>query len=308
MMLTQSLVDFERELFMSVPKKFEAARPLPPKAKASPPSASPKRQKSSGVGLLSGVVSNQGERIGVYGSGGIGKTELVASMEKVGIKTLFIDLDEGTLGLEVNRVADSEGNLISTFEAVREVLQNKELISQFDAVVIDTFTKLEELIGKYVIETVPHEKLGKKINSLEDYGFGKGLVHVFEKSLLVLSDLDNIARSGKHVVLICHQTAEKVPSAESDDYLEYQPRLQSPSKTAKLRERVFEWCNHFFRVDHDRFVQDGKVEKSDSRAIHTVRSTTAWAKHRTLGSGREIPDVIEYKKGSFDIWKVMFGE
>ena len=119
---------------MSVPKKFApSARPLPPKTSRSSPAKSREREsspsRSSGISLVSGVVSNQGERIGVYGSGGIGKTELVASMEKVGIKTLFIDLDEGTLGLEVSRVADSDGNLISSFEAVREVLQNKDLIS-----------------------------------------------------------------------------------------------------------------------------------------------------------------------------------
>ena len=265
-----------------------------------------KKTAVTGLNLVAGVVANQGERIGIYGSGGIGKTELVASLEKVGIKTLFIDLDEGTLGLEVSRVADDQGNLIGSFEAVMSVLKNQEIIDQFDCVVIDTFTKMEELIARHVIDTVPHEK-GKPIRSLEDYGFGKGLVHVFEAGLRVLGQLDAIARQGKHVVLICHQTAEKVPSAESDDYLEYQPRLQSPSKTAKLRERVFEWTNHFFRIDHDRFVEDGKAEKGNSRSIHTVRSTTAWAKHRTLGSGREIPDRINYDKGSYELWEIMFG-
>lgn len=290
---------------MSVPaSKFEKRRFNKP---SSPPKQAAPAAKPAKINLVSGVVTNQGERIGIYGSGGIGKTELVASLENVGIKTLFIDLDEGTLGLAVNRVADEEGNMIRTFNAVRSVLQDPVIVDQFDCIVIDTFTKLEELIAKHVIENVPHEK-GKVVRSLEDYGFGKGLVHVFEHALLILQDLDNLARIGKHVVLVCHQTAEKVPSAESDDYLEYQPRLQSPSKTAKLRERVFEWCNHFFRVDHDRYVEDGKAEKGNSRSIHTVRSTTAWAKHRTLGSGREIPDRIDYDRGSYELWQIMFGD
>ena len=183
-------------------------------------------------------MADQGERIGLYGSGGIGKTELAASLSAVGIEPLFIDLDQGSMGLDVARaVSGDDEHLTRTFSEVRGVLQNHELIRQFGAVVIDTFTTLEDRIREHVIATIPHEK-GKTITSIEDYGFGKGLSHIFDQSLLVLADLEAISRLGIHVVVICHQVSEKVPSVESEDFLEYQPRLQSPGKTAKLRELV----------------------------------------------------------------------
>lgn len=274
-----------------------------------PKSASPKgKHESPSVGeplkIKKGRVKGQGERIGIYGSGGIGKTELAAGLKVVGINPIFIDLDSGSSGLDVDRIGYGD-NL--SFQDIRSFLQADYWHGDYGAVVIDTFTALEEIIAEHVIEFVPHEKATKTINNLEDYGWGKGQVHVFEHALLVLQDLDALARKGIHVIIICHQVAERVPSAESEDYLEYQPRMQSPNKTAKIRERVFEWTNHFFRVDHDRAVTDGKAIKADSRSIFTVRNTTSWAKHRTLASGKQMPDRVDYEKGSVELWKIMFG-
>lgn len=289
---------------MSTAPKSVASRPAKKYAEGNRPQAA---RTPAVSGVVKGVVSNQGERIGIYGSGGIGKTELASSLAKVGIDPLFIDLDQGSMGLDVARAVSGEDQqLTRTYQEVRDVLQNHELISQFGAVVIDTFTTLEDRIRDHVIATVPHEK-GKKISSIEDYGFGKGLSHVFDQALLILSDLEAICRLGVHVVVICHQVSEKVPSVESEDFLEYQPRLQSPAKTAKLRERMFEWCNHFFRVDFDRFVDGGKVASTNKRSIHTVKTTTAWAKHRTMPNGRQFPELIDFEKGSFDLWDIMFG-
>jgi hypothetical protein len=280
------------------------ARPARPKA-ASPGSKTVQKVAS---GVVRGVVASQGERIGIYGSGGIGKTELAASLSNVGIEPLFIDLDQGSMGLDVARaVSGDDQHLTRTFAEVRSVLQNHELISQFGAVVIDTFTTLEDRVRDHVIATIPHEK-GKPISSIEDYGFGKGLSHVFDQSLLVLADLEAICRLGVHVVVICHQVSEKVPSVESEDFLEYQPRLQSPGKTAKLRERMFEWCNHFFRVDFDRYVEGGKVATTNKRSINTVKTTTAWAKHRTMPNGNEFAATIPFDKGTYELWTTMFGE
>jgi hypothetical protein len=290
------------------------AAPLP--SKTIPPAIRPKTAGSSGTqsnaiqtAIKRGRVQNMGEKIGIYGPGGEGKTELVANVAQVGIDPLFIDLDQGSLGLDVARsIAGDDAHLVRTFQEVRAALHNHEMISQFGMVVIDTFSALEDVIRDFVIETIPHEKGIKKISSIEDYGFGKGLIHCFEQGLLILQDLDAISRMGVHVCVICHQTAERVPSADSEDFLEYQPRLQSPPKAGKLRERVFEWTNHFFRIDHDRYVKDGKAAAGDSRSIHTVRSTTAWAKHRKMANGAELPEVIPFPKGSVELWERMFRE
>lgn len=278
----------------------QKSAPAPPGQKEGQATVS---RKSTGVSR--GTMS-QGEKIGIYGPGGIGKTELVASLKNVGVDPLFIDLDQGTMGLDVARAVTGDDDLVYDFADIRAALQNRELTDQFDAVVIDTFSALEDRCREWVIENVPHEKRDRRINRIEDYGFGKGLTHIFETALLVLQDLDVLVRRGKHVVVVCHQCTEKVPSADVDEYLEYQPRLQSPPKTGKLRERVFEWSNHFFRIDHDRNVVDGRAATGDVRTIHTVRTTTAWAKHRTMSNGNEFPDTLPYTKGSYELWEIMF--
>ena len=279
---------------------------LPP-----PPSAPPRRKRQEKVEAAEVSFSSQplasGSKIGVYGPGGEGKTTLCAGISQVGIKPVLIDLDKGSSGLtEIARAMNSDGSLCSTFSEVRAALQSPAIL-EFDCVIIDTLSALEERAREHVIATVPHEKSGRPINSLEDYGFGKGYVHLYEQMLLILSDLDALVEKGKHIILICHQVAERAPSATSEDYLEYQPRLQSPPKTGKVRERVFEFCDHFFRLDQDRVVTDGKAMNTDSRAIYTTRSATSWAKHRALPNGREIPDVIPFPKGSVEIWKLLFG-
>ncbi len=297
---------------MGTPQPETAKPSKPGKGKPAPaPAASgaPNTSVTAGeTGFSRGRII-QGERIGIYGPGGIGKTELVASLQDLGIEPLFIDLDQGSLGLDVAR-STVNGELVHSFEQVRTVLQNVDAIAaeNFGAVVIDTFSALEDMTRDWVLANVPHEKNGKAINRIEDYGFGKGYQHIFETALLVLQDLDAICRRGIHAVVICHQSADKVPSAETEDFLEYQPRLQSPPKMGKLRERVFEWCNHFFRVDHDRSVEDGKADKGDVRTIHTIRTTTAWAKHRTMPNDREFPETIHYPKGGTELWEIMFGD
>lgn len=277
-----------------------------PNSTAPKSSGSLPKKSASSLKIQTGAVVSEGQRIGIYGSGGIGKTELAANLIKVGVRPLFVDLDKGTFGLNVARVSCAEDGEALSFESIRSLLQSDDWLNDYDAVVIDTFTALEEVIARHVLDNVPCDNKGKKASSLEDFSFGKGLIHVFEHALLILQDLDQLARKGKHIVLICHQVAERVPSADSEDYLEYQPRLQSPNKTAKTRERVFEWCNHFFRLDHDRAVFDGKAANGDARSIFCSRTTTAWAKHRTLSNGQQIPERLDYEKGSFEIWSIIF--
>jgi len=288
------------------PTRAPERAPAKPAPGASHSSGTNAHKEARPLGVSSGPMQGVGDRIGIYGPGGIGKTELVASLTDVGIQPYFIDLDCGTLGLDVSRAMCGDC-LVQTFEDVRDTLHSYDMLDPFGAVAIDTMTVLEERASSWVIENIPHEK-GKPIQRIDDYGFGKGYTHIFEAVTLVLQDLDTLCRRGKHAIVVCHQCAEKAPSAQSDDYLEYQPRLQSPPKMGKVRERVFEWTNHFFRIDHDRFVKDGKAKAGDVRTIHTVRSTTFWAKHRTLSHGTELPDTIPFLKGDASLWKLLFNK
>jgi len=81
---------------------------------------------------------------------------------------------------------------------------------------------------------------GVAIRRLEDYGFGKGCQHVYETFLPLLSDLDQHVRAGRNVALILHDCTATVPNPKGEDYIRWEPRLQSPaSGKASIRLRGF---------------------------------------------------------------------
>lgn len=274
------------------------SKPLPP-----PPAAPTSRAKTAAAnpvsdrvfGIKSGV-TKAAHKIVIYGPGGVGKSELASHLDQVEIHPLFFDLEQGTEFLDVDRVQgiESYGDLLTA-------LRSETLCEAAGAVVVDSGTKAEEMALAYTLETVAHEK-GHYVNSIEGYGYGKGFTHVYESFLLLLQELDRHARAGRHVVMICHDSTEKVPNPAGEDWLQYQPRLQSPPKYGKTRERVKEWCDHLLYIGFDVSVnRDGKGTGGGSRTIYTAETPTAWAKSRSLP---ETP--IIYEKGSADIWRQMF--
>jgi hypothetical protein len=236
-----------------------------------------------------------GEKVVVYGTGGIGKSELCSLLEKAGFPTLFIDPEESTKKLDVARVVPT------TWDEARSVLHDMDLIRQYKAIVFDSFTKGEELAVAWTKANIQTEK-GKYVRRLEDYGFGKGFTHVFETFLTLLGDLDAIARMGIHVIATCHDVVETVPNPDGENFLQYQPRLQSPPKTGKIREKVREWCDHLLYIELDKFVEDGKATGSGSRTIYCTSAPTHWAKTRCL------TEPVPYPKGDYTIWNKIFGK
>lgn len=237
------------------------------------------------------------QRINLYGPGGIGKTELCANLQQLGIKPLFLDIGDGTKFIDVDRITD-----ISTWEELRAALHDETLWKGYSAVVLDDLTKAEELAVKWVMANVPHEKPGKPITSIESYGYGKGLVHVYETFLQLFNDLDAHIRNHRHVVTIAHECTSRVPNPSGENWIRYEPRLQSPeSGKNSIRLRLKEWVDHLFFVGYDVYVDEGKGQGAGTRTIYPVELPTHMAKSRTISS--QIP----YHRGSADLWKALFG-
>lgn len=276
-----------------------AARP--PRTAAPQQTAAPPSQPSARQGRSFSVargVRNDAHKCVIYGPGGVGKTELCSLLSQVGIEPLFVDLEGSSSFLDVSRFDPPP----QSFEDVRDCLHAN--LGDAGAIVVDSVTKLEEMARDYVLRTIPHEK-GHSLagKSIEDYGWGKGYQHIYETMLLALQDLDAVARQGKHVVLVAHELTERVPNPSGEDFLQYQPRLQSPPKQGKLRERIKEWCDHLIYIGFDRFVsKDGKAQGSGSRTIYPTETACWWAKSRML------TESFEYVKGDPQLWRALFGE
>ena len=242
------------------------------------------------------------QKVVLYGPGGVGKSKLASLLNMVGVRPLFIDLEAGTKFLDVARLEPE------TWEEMRHCLHDFPMWDNYDAAVIDTGTKAEEMGTAWTFANVP--KIGERdggvtyVTSVEGYGWGKGYVHVAETYLQLLGDLDALARRGKHIVLICHDCTANVPNPEGIDWIRWEPRLQSPpSGKASIRHRVKEWADHLLFVGYDTFVaKDGKASGSGSRTIYTSERPTLWAKSRLLS------DPIAYIDNDPTLWKLLLGK
>lgn len=276
----------------------------PPAKKPPPPPNSPSKNATATtvpqVSRTFAVSAGQKQtplKVVLYGAGGIGKSELASLLDSIGVKMLFIDLEQGTTYLNVQRIDD-----ITTFEELRALLHDRDMIGRFDGVVIDSLTKAEELATDWVVRTVPHEK-GKPISGIEDYGFGKGFTHVYGALLQLLGDLDQLIRHGKHVVCIAHDCIVTPENPDGENFAKAQPRLQS-SKDGKnsFRYRVLEWTDHLLCIKYDVAVIDGRGVGGGSRTIYCQEMPSFWAKSRSLS------EPITYERGSAQLWKLLLGK
>lgn len=234
-----------------------------------------------------------GQKIILYGTGGVGKTELCSLISKVGIEPLFIDVEDSSKFLDVARITPTN------WDETRSILHSPETLKPFGAVVIDSLTKAEEFAAEWTKANIPHEK-GHFVRRLEDYGFGKGYTHVMETFLNLLADLDAVARAGKHIICTAHVCTEQVPNPSGENYLQFQPRLQSPPKQGKIRERCKEWCDHLLYIAFDTFVEGGKATGSGTRTIYPSELPMHWAKSRTLS------EAMGYPKDDHTVWQLLF--
>lgn len=232
-------------------------------------------------------------RVVPYGPGGVGKTKLGTLLKQMGIEPLSIDLEGGSYEFDIERVDD-----ITSYQDLRDCLHDESLCGRFGAIIIDSLTKVEELCVAHAVATIPHEK-GHMVDHLEDFGWGKGYTHVYELFLVILADLDQHIRKGRHVVATCHECVANVPNPSGEDFIRFEPRLQAPaSGKSSVRHRVKEWADHLLFIGYDTFVtKDGKAQGSGTRTIYPTEMPTHWAKSRKLSQP------IPYADGDASLWQ-----
>lgn len=248
------------------------------------------------------ISSGSGHRVVLYGPGGIGKTTLAAIAPG---PIAFFDLDESLPVLYPQLPPAIQQRLqgVSTsgdWAGLRDALHAPGW-DGIKTLVIDSATKAEELAVAHTLATVPHEK-GHRVQRIEDYGFGKGYSHVYDTFLCLLGDLDQHVRAGRNVILICHDCISSVPNPHGEDWLRYEPRLQSPaSGKASIRLRVREWADHVLFVGYDVDVTEGKGKGRGTRTLYPSELPHCMAKSRTLS------EPIVLSKFDASLWTQLMG-
>lgn len=221
------------------------------------------------------------QRVVIYGSEGIGKSTLAACNMP---SPLFLDTEDGTTQLDVDRVA--VGTLEELSNALKEVLAEQRAGScEYKSVVLDTADRLWTLCA----DAVCRENSWK---SIEAPGFGKGYAMAAERFRLVFAGFDALMRAGLHVCVICHAKVDRITPPDNAEYNRYCIKVCAPSRQAEAsREFIKEWCDALLFCRYD-IVVDSEEKRALGREARRVIATTpspAWEAKNRFGLPAELP-------------------
>lgn len=204
-------------------------------------------------------------RCTIYGPEGVGKTTLAAQFPAA----LILDTEEGSRHLDVSRVS------CPTFAALEEALNDLYRDSHgYKTIVIDSADWAE----RSMVETIVRNA-GKK--SIEDFGFGKGYVHVQERTAKFLALAENLVSRGLNVVFVAHAAVKRTsPPDQTDGFDRWE--LSLLKQTAPLFK---EWSDLLLFVNYRmKLIEGGDGRKKAlggrERVMYAERSAAYDAKNR----------------------------
>lgn len=154
--------------------------------------------------IVKGKTKPKGLRVVIYGVHGIGKTTLAAKLPGA----LFFDFEDGTHGLEVDKVASAD--LPKSYDGMKGLVSELKRDHQgYERLVIDTADKFEQNLATELAK----EKKVEDIFAVNDYG---RTIAVHKSGMAsVLDALTELAKSGMDVVILAHETSRKVEPLEN---------------------------------------------------------------------------------------------
>lgn len=214
----------------------------------------------------------------VYGPEGIGKSTFAAQFPD----PLFIDTEGSTNDMDVKRL-QRPSSWTMLMEQVRYVKKTPGLCK---TLVLDTADWAEMLCMNEVCA-----KAQKK--GIEDFGYGKGYVYLSEEFGRLLNLLEEIVRSGIHVVLNAHAMIRKFDQPdEMGSYDRWELKLQK--KTAPL---VKEWADMLLFANYKVYVvnvdgqgaEKGKNKASGGKRVMYTSHMPSWDAKNRQGLAPELP-------------------
>lgn len=279
--------------------------PPPPKKKSSlPPAQSVPMAPTKQFNVCRRTIDTSGEKVVIYGTSGIGKTNLAATAPT----PAFVPFDDGSR--KINNPITKEPLLyipdVQTFQDLRDALNSPGVYNNCESIVIDTVTFVQAVCEPHIFATIKKTESNSSVTNLESYGYGKGYKHLVDQMRLFLGDCDRLVARKKNVILLAQQHAVRVANAAGEDYIQDGPDLQHNNQNS-VRDEVIAWADHIARIAYlDVTISQKKAIGESKRAIFLAAAPHYIAKSRTLDP--EQYGVISFESPKDDsFWTILFG-
>jgi len=206
----------------------------------------------------------------VYGKDGIGKSSFAADAPGV----IFLDVEGSTVELDVERLPHAE-TLEEVNDRIDLLLNDKH---SYRSLAIDTWDWFEPMIWRDVIRSRP----GKDVQSIEDFGYGKGYVYAVDTWRALLARLERLKREkSMNIISLAHGAVRTFINPEGEDYDRYELKVHK-SIAGVLRE----WPDAVLFATYETFAIKSKTARKakgagdGKRVLYTEERPAFHAKNR----------------------------
>lgn len=205
----------------------------------------------------------------IYGPEGIGKSNFAAQAPGA----LFIDTEGSTVHMDVRRLPTPQ----SWTMLLQEVDYVRRTPGLCQTLVIDTADWAERMARDHVCST-------HNVKGLEDFGYGKGYVYLYEAMGQLLNMLTDVVNAGMNVILTAHAKMRKFEQPdELGAYDRWEMKLMKETPGM-----IKEWADLVLFATYETYIvkEPGKEKSSKGKAqggarvMHTTHHPCWDAKNR----------------------------
>lgn len=214
----------------------------------------------------------------LYGVEGIGKSTFASQAPD----PLFIDTEGSTKDLNVKRVDPSPKTWMELVTYIQEIRKSNEVFCK--TLVIDTADWAERMCIQHICDK--NQKSG-----IEDWGYGKGYVYVYEEFGKLINALTDIVNKGINVIILAHASLRKFEQPdENGSYDRYTLKLNDSPKTS-IANMIKEWADAVLFANYKTFVVDvdGKKKAQGGQRVMYTTHHPAWDAKNRYGMPDELP-------------------
>lgn len=225
-------------------------------------------------------------RIFLYGVEKIGKSTAGLALPD----RIYLGSEEGLVGPQF---ADEQSYHPETWEGAMGFLDWLAAEEhEFKSLIVDTVDWFESKLYAFLIARDKVNEKNQPLNSIEDYGWGKGYTLATDEFKRFTMKLDRLRDKGMVILLLAHSEVRTFKNPTGEDYDRHEPKCYK-----KIGGLLKEWSDVVLFAEFQVFTLEKTNKKAtktkaiggEMRVVHTTKSA-GW----DAGNRYGLPDLMEF--------------